>query len=91
MRPTKGSLSLLVKCNDNTVSVSCLPSTPLMRVAKMALEQLSLSESLEVTGITSNNGKQMKEAKTVAENGLHSGTTVICKRRRMVTTSTNAE
>ena len=46
------------------------------------MKQLSLSESFEVAEITSNNGRKMQEAKTVAENGLQSGTLVIGERER---------
>ena len=76
-RSAKDAFSLRVKYNDTTVSVDCQPSSPLQQVVELAMKQFSLPESLEVTGVTSNNGRKMQETKTVAENGLHSGTIVI--------------
>lgn len=59
------------------MSVNCQPSLTLRQVAELGVKQLSLSESMEVIGITTNKGKKMLETKTVAENGLQSGTLVI--------------
>ena len=76
-RSAKDTFSLRVKYNDTIVSVNCQPSLTLRQVAELGVKQLSLSESMEVIGITTNKGKQMLETKTVAENGLQSGTLVI--------------
>lgn len=76
-RSAKDTFSLRVKCNDTIVSVNCQPSLTLRQVAELGVKQLSLSESMEVIGITTNKGKKMLETKTVAENGLQSGTLVI--------------
>lgn len=76
-RSAKDTFSLRVKYNDTIVSVNCQPSLTLRQVAELGVKQLSLSESMEVIGITTNKGKKMLETKTVAENGLQSGTLVI--------------
>ena len=76
-RAAKDTFSLRVKYNDTIVSVNCQPSLTLRQVAELGVKQLSLSESMEVIGITTNKGKKMLETKTVAENGLQSGTLVI--------------
>ena len=76
-RSSKDTFSLRVKYNDTIVSVNCQPSLTLRQVAELGVKQLSLSESMEVIGITTNKGKKMLETKTVAENGLQSGTLVI--------------
>ena len=76
-RSAKDTFSLRVKYNDTIVSVNCQPSLTLRQVAELGVKQLSLSESMEVMGITTNKGKKMLETKTVAENGLQSGTLVI--------------
>ena len=73
-RSAKDTFSLRVKYNDTIVSVNCQPSLTLRQVAELGVKQLSLSESMEVIGITTNKGKKMLETKTVAENGLQSGT-----------------
>ena len=76
-RSAKDTFSVRVKYNDTIVSVNCQPSLTLRQVAELGVKQLSLSESMEVIGITTNKGKKMLETKTVAENGLQSGTLVI--------------
>ena len=76
-RSAKDTFSLRVKYNDTIVSVNCQPSLTLRQVAELGVKQLSLSESMEVIGITTNKGQKMLETKTVAENGLQSGTLVI--------------
>ena len=76
-RSAKDTFSLRVKYNDTIVSVNCQPSLTLRQVAELGVKQLSLSESMEVIGITTNKGKKRLETKTVAENGLQSGTLVI--------------
>lgn len=76
-RSAKDTFSLRVKYNDTIVSVNCQPSLTLRQVAELGVKQLSLSESMEVIGITTNKGKKMLETKAVAENGLQSGTLVI--------------
>ena len=76
-RSAEDTFSLRVKYNDTIVSVNCQPSLTLRQVAELGVKQLSLSESMEVIGITTNKGKKMLETKTVAENGLQSGTLVI--------------
>ena len=79
-RSAKDTFSLRVKYNDTIVSVNCQPSLTLRQVAELGVKQLSLSESMEVIGITTNKGKKMLETKTVAENGLQSGTLVISEK-----------
>ena len=79
-RSPKDAFSLRVKYNDTIVSVNCQPSLMLRQVAELGAKQLSLPESMEVVEITSGNGKKMQEMKTVAENGLHSGTLLIGER-----------
>ncbi|KAK8795268.1 hypothetical protein WA588_004116 [Blastocystis sp. NMH] len=83
-RSAKDTFSLRVKYNDTIVSVNCQPSLTLRQVAELGVKQLSLSESMEVIGITTNKGKKMLETKTVAENGLQSGTLVIVQLQRVI-------